>query len=110
MNNTQRHNAKDFDLVMRMLILTEYTDNYSKTSGSSWQYYRDEPSFTNAGVIDGFLGNSASFKFKQKKQVMVPLQYLSCFWRTLEIPLINCKVNLIPTWFDNCVLNDTNTN
>ena len=38
-----------------MLILTEYSDNYSKTSGSSWQYYRDEPSFTNAGVLMVFL-------------------------------------------------------
>ena len=55
MNNTQRRNAKDIDLVMWMLILTEYSDNYSKTSGSSWQYYRDEPSFTNAGVLMVFL-------------------------------------------------------
>ena len=35
---------------------------------------------------------------------MVPLKYLSNFWRTLEMPLINCEVNLILTWSSNCVL------
>ena len=35
---------------------------------------------------------------------MVPLKYLSNFWRTLEMPLINCEVNLILTWSSTCVL------
>ena len=39
---------------------------------------------------------------------MVPLKYLSNFWRTLEIPLINSKVNLILTWSPNYVLSDAN--
>ena len=39
---------------------------------------------------------------------MVPLKYLSNFWRTLEIPLINCEVNLILTWSSDCVINYTN--
>ena len=39
---------------------------------------------------------------------MVPLKYLSNFWRTLEMPLINCEVNLILTWSSNCVLIATN--
>ena len=60
------------------------------------------------------------FKFKQditgktadggKKdvEIMVPLKYLSKFQRTLEMPLINCEINLMLTWFENCVLsNDT---
>ena len=38
---------------------------------------------------------------------MVPLTYLSNFWRTLEMPLINCEINLILTWSDKCVFNDT---
>ena len=42
-NNTQLDNAKDIDIVMPMYNLTEYSDNYAKTSGSLWQYYRDEP-------------------------------------------------------------------
>ena len=35
---------------------------------------------------------------------MVPLKYLSNFWRTLEMPLINCEVELILTWSKNCVI------
>ena len=34
----------------------------------------------------------------------MPLKYLSKFWRSLDIPLINCEVELILTWFKNCVL------
>ena len=41
-------------------------------------------------------------------ETMVPLKYLSKFWRTLEIPLINCEVNLILTWSSDCVINYTN--
>ena len=70
----------------------------------------------NDGTFASFPGNSASFTFKQKitgltgdggitvVQIMVPLYYLSNFWRTLEMPLINCKINLILTWFANCVI------
>ena len=62
-----------------------------------------------------------SFKFKTKVtgqignneridnvEVMVPLKYLSNFWRTLEMPLINCEVELILTWSANCVIIYTN--
>ena len=42
-NNTQVDNAKDNDVVMPMYNLIEHNDSYSKTSGSLWQYYRDEP-------------------------------------------------------------------
>ena len=51
---------------MPMYNLIEYSDNYSKTSGSLFQYYRDEPALTDACALDNFLGNSASFKLKQK--------------------------------------------
>ena len=106
-NNTQVDNAKDIDIVMPMYNLIEYSDNYAKTSGSLWQYYRDEPNDN--------LANSESFKFKVKitgkapnddnekdVEIMVPLKYLSNFWRTLEMPLINCEVNLILTWSSTC--------
>ena len=53
-NNTQIDNAKDIDVVMPMHNLIEYSDNYSKTSGSLWQYYRDEPALTDAGTIKKF--------------------------------------------------------
>ena len=41
---------------------------------------------------------------------MVPLKYLSNFWRTLEIPLINCEIDLILTWSENCVIIYTDVN
>ena len=65
-NNAQVDNAKDIDVVMPMYNLIEYSDNYSKTSGSLWQHSRDEPVLTDARTAHNFLGNSASFKFKQK--------------------------------------------
>ena len=77
---------------------------------------------TDAGPIDNFPGNSASFKFKQKitgttendgikdAKIMVPLKYLSGFWRTLETPLINCEINLVLTWSTNCVISNTAAN
>ena len=39
---------------------------------------------------------------------MVPLKYLSNFWRTLEMPLINCEVNLVLTWSSTCVITNSN--
>ena len=41
-------------------------------------------------------------------ETAIPLKYLSNFWRTLEMPLINCEINLIPTWNANCVIVSTN--
>ena len=41
---------------------------------------------------------------------MVPLKYLSIFWRTLEMPLINCEIELILTWSKNCVIICTDFN
>ena len=88
---------------MLMYNLIEYSDNYPKTSGSLWQYYKDEPNDN--------LANSESFKSKVKitgntpadgntkdVEIIVPLKYLSNFWRTLEMLLINCEVSLFLTW------------
>ena len=57
-NNTQVDNAKGIDIVMPMYNVIEYSGNYAKTSGSLWQYYRDEP--------NNNLANSESFKFNVK--------------------------------------------
>ena len=65
-NNTQIDNAQDIDLAIAMYNLIEYSDNHSKTSGSLWNYYRDQTALKDAGAITDFRGNSASFKFKQK--------------------------------------------
>ena len=42
-NNTDIDNAQGIDIVIPMYNLIEYSDNYSKTSGSLWQYYKDDP-------------------------------------------------------------------
>ena len=85
-NSTQVDNAKDIDIVMPMYNLIKYSDNYAKTTGSLWQYFRDEP--------DDDIENSESFKSKIKitgktpdnsneknVEIMVPLKYLSNFGR-----------------------------
>ena len=97
---------------MPMYNLIEYSHNYSKTSGSLWQYYKDE---TNDNLAD-----SESFKSKVKItgktpadrntkhfEIIAPLKYLSNFWRTLEMPLINCEVNLLLTWSKDCVITNS---
>ena len=96
---------------MPMYNLIEYSDNYAKTTGSLWQYCKDIPvrnanneinEFTEANLTDSF-----NFKIKitgqtgndgtKDVEIILPLKYLSNFWRTLEMPLINCEVNLILT-------------
>ena len=94
---------------MPMYNLIEYSDNYLKTSGSLWQYYKDDPNDN--------ITQSESFKSKIKitgktpadgntkdVEIVVPLKYLGNFWRTLQLPLIKCEVNLILTWSKNCVI------
>ena len=118
-NNTQIDDAQKIDVVMPMYNLIEYSDAYSKTLASLWQYYRDEPVLDNNGNIIYFPddnNNSASFKFQQKitrqtvngdtkdVEIMVPLKYLSNFWRTLEMPLINCKISFHLKWSKNSIL------
>ena len=98
---------------MPMYNLIEHSDNYVKTTGSLWQYFRDEP--------DDDLEDSESFKSiikitgktpdddnEKDVEIMVPLKYLSSFWRTPEMPLINCEVDLILTWSPTCVITDSN--
>ena len=109
-NNTQTDNAEYIDIVMPMHNLIEYSDNYSKTSGSLWQYCKDILAVNDNGDIVYFNGANAtdSFNFKTKikaqtdddgeinnVEIMVPLKYLINFWRTLEIILINCEVSVI---------------
>ena len=123
-NNTQVDKTKYIDIVMPVYNLIEYSNNYSKTYGSLWQYCKDIPAVNNDGDIVDFDGANAAdlFNFKAKTtshtddygeidnvEVMVPLKYLSNFWKTLEMPLINCEVNLM-TCSSNCVIVYTNAN
>ena len=107
---------------MPMYNLIEYRGNYSKTSGSLWQYCKDIPAVDNNNAVVNFNENNItdSFNIKAKMtgqtvddgtknvEIKVPLKYLNNFWRTLEMPLINCEINLILTWSTNCVLGSTN--
>ena len=119
-NNTQIDNAKDIDIVMRMYNLMEYSDNYAKTTGSLWQYCKDIPARNNNQIVNFAVDNlTDSFNFKVKitgqtgnngtkdVELMVPLKYLSNFWRTLEMPFINCEVNLILMWPSTCVITNS---
>ena len=108
-NNTQADNAKDVDFVIPMYNLIEYSNNYSKTSGSLWQYYRDEPN-DNIASSESFrskikiTGNNSYADNKKHVAKLVPLKYLSNTWRTLGMPFINCEINLILTWSTDCVI------
>ena len=107
---TQVDDAHDFDAVMPKYNLIEYSDIYSKKSESSWQYYRDKQTLDgNNNIIDFIANNSNSISNAKKKwqgnscikdvELMVPLKYISNFWRTLEMSLINCEISLMLTWW-----------
>ena len=115
---------------MPMYNLIEYSLNYSETRGSLWFYSEDEAANFNAVIINS--NNFKSFKYKAKLLVntvadgtngisknakIVPLKYLSNFWRSVDMSLINWKVEFKLTWTKYCVLsagradnNDANSN
>ena len=120
-NDTFVDYADFINIAMPMYNLIEYSDNYSDTSGSLWQFKIDEIE----GDVDLTADNSLSFKYKssfigntdtdganRKKEgvkIAIPLKYLSNFWRSLEMPLINCKVELSLKWYERCLLTVANT-
>ena len=117
-NNTLTDNGEDLDIVMPLSNLLEYSKNYSKRTGSFWNYYRDKPNSGANNNIYYSIKASKSFDYKasitgklesnnieNEVEIVVPLKHLSNFWRTLDMPLINLEINLILTWSENCVLN-----
>ena len=121
-NGELAENAEDLDIVMPMYNLLEYSKNYEKTSGSLFNYYRDEPSERIIGngdkAINISIKNSKSFDYKTNiignldigedenddVEIAIPLKYLGNFWRSLDIPLINCEITLILSWYKEYVL------
>ena len=79
-----------------MYSAIEYSDNYSKTSRILWEYCNDEPVVANNVDITDFNADNITslFDLKEKKPYQ-KLKYLSNFWRTLEMSLINCQINLV---------------
>ena len=111
--------ANFLNITMTMYNLIEYRDNYSDTSGSLWDFKRDEtdnnadvtndinaPSFKYTASLIGNTGNDGT---KNGVKIAVPLKYFSNFWRSLEMPLINCKVELSLKWYERCLLTVANT-
>ena len=118
-NGTFIDEAAFINITMPMYNLIEYSDNYSDTSGSLWNFKRDEiinnadvtndnnaPSFKHKASI---IGNTENNGTKNRAKIAVPLKYLSNFWRSLEMPLINCKVELSLNWYERCLLTVANT-
>ena len=103
-NDEHVDTAENLDITMRMYNLIEYSENYQDSSPTLYQYKRDEPpedDTINVLTTD----TSSSFKYKvellgnpfldgniakRSVKVVVPLKYLSNFFRSLEMPLINC--------------------
>ena len=138
-NNVLIYNAEDLDIVMPMYNLLEYSKYYKKKTGRFWNYYRDEPnkpplndddpptihynadtitnseSFKCKSSITGKTSNAnnnseqENTKPKRNLEIVVPLKYLSNFWRSLDMLLINCEISLTLTWSKNCVLTDIKT-
>ena len=124
-NGVKTDNAEDIDVVIPMYNLLEYSKNYKRTTGSLWNYYRDEPSITiGANNITHSILKSESCDYKasfmenglthdnltkNNAKVVVPLKHLSNFGRHLDIPLINCEIEVILTWFKNFALIDKST-
>ena len=111
--------ANHIYMVIPIYNLIEYSDNYTDTSGSLWLFKRDEVPTNNADLA---IDNSRSLKYKavplgkranainntnrsvKDAKTVVPLKYLSNFWRSLEMPLLNCQVSLELNWTEDCIL------
>ena len=113
-NNTQIDNTKYLDVVMPMYNLIEYSNNYSKASILQ-RYYKDD---SNDNIV-----NSKSVRFKinvpkktldagntKDAKIAVLLKYLSIFWGTLEMSLINFEINHILAWPETCVISPADGN
>ena len=114
-NDEHVDTAENLDIVMPMHNLMEYSDNYQDSSATLYQCKRDEPPEGDP-IPNLAVNNSSSFKYKvellgdpvvpnnivrRNVKVVVPLKYLSNFFRSLEMPLINCKIKLNLTWKKN---------
>ena len=115
-NDEHVDTAENLDIIMPMYNLIEYSDIYQDSSATLYQYKRDEqPVNNNGNIVNLTDADSESFKYKinllgnpvhdaatniakLSVKVVVPLKYLGNFFRSLEMPLINCKIKLNLTW------------
>ena len=111
-NDKPVEKAEDLDIVMPTCNLLEYSDNYQDATGSLYQFKRDKPPDDNANVAN----NTTSLVYKSKPisrtddnnvnnvKLVVPLKYIGNFFRSLEMPLVNCKIDLELTWHKDCMI------
>ena len=115
-NDEHIEKAEDLDIVMPMYNLSEYSDSYQDSTGSLYQFKRDEPPDDNANV--GNATTSLVYKSKLIKgttdnnvnnvKLVVPLKYVSNFFRSLELPLVNSKIDFELTWHTDCMISSAN--
>ena len=125
-NRTFVDDANFINITIPVYNLIEYSDNYSDASGILWQFKRDEqPIDINGVFINITAKNASSLKYKsivigntvadganrQKENVkiVVPLKYLSNFWRSLEMPLIDYKDKFSLKWYKDYILPTSGT-
>ena len=105
-NDEHVEKAEDLDIVMPMYNLLEYSDNYQDSTGTLYQFKRGEPPDDNAKVAN----DTTSLVYKSKlisgtdDNNVVPLKYVSNFFRSLEMPLVNCKIDLGLTSHKDCMI------
>ena len=120
-DGTTIDDAEDLDLVMSMYNFLEYSSNYSDTTGSLWFYSKGEANNFNANIVHNVAFKSFVYKTKlveeteaqpapnnnngvlKNAKIAVPLKFLSKFWKSLGMPLINYKVELKLKWKNYCV-------
>ena len=115
-NDEHVEKAEDLDIVVPMYNLLEHSDNYQNSTGSLYQLKRDEPPDDKADV--GNATSSLVYKSKLIKgtdnnnvnnvKLVVPLKYECNFFRSLEMPLVNCKIDLELTWHKDCMISSAN--
>ena len=123
LNDTHVDESDNLDLIMNMYNLIEYSDKYSDSTGSFCQFKRQEPLDNNANLT---VAGSSSFKYKsnllgdaivennnavwKNAKIIVPLKYISSFFRSLEIPLINTKLFIEMNYSKNSIISNVDGN
>ena len=115
-NDEHVEKAEALDIVIPMYNLLEYSENYQDSTGSLYQFKRDEPPDGNGNVAN----DTTSLVYKSKLisgtddnnvnnvKLVVPLKYVSSFFRSLEMSLVNCKIDLELTWHKDFMISSVN--
>ena len=129
LNDIHIETDENLQLVMNHYKLIEYSDNYQDSVGSLYNFKRNEQALNAAGkIIVVTIDNSSSFKYNsnlltglatedgaaganayriyKNAQIVVPLKYISSFFRSAEIPLINTTLHLELSWTKNSIISN----